>query len=76
MDRGHVTAADLSTAVWRKSVRSGNNGAQCVEVATGLPRVVAVRDSKRPGGPVVLTTRDRWRSFLDGVRSDTLEDLV
>ncbi|GAB2940328.1 hypothetical protein GCM10027280_30950 [Micromonospora polyrhachis] len=39
--------ADLSIATWRKSTRSGNEGA-CVEVADNLPGTIAVRDSKDP----------------------------
>ena len=34
---------DLSHAAWRKSSYS-NNGGACVEVATNLPGLVAVRD--------------------------------
>ncbi|MEU8406124.1 DUF397 domain-containing protein [Micromonospora sp. NPDC048842] len=37
---------DLSNARWRKSTRSGASGGNCVEVASNLPGVVAVRDSK------------------------------
>jgi hypothetical protein len=44
---------DLGHAEWRKSSRSG--GGDCVEIAH-LPGVVAVRDSKNPGG--VLTFPD------------------
>jgi hypothetical protein len=36
---------------WRKSSYSGNGGASCVEVASNLPGMVAVRDSK-PGSTV------------------------
>ena len=57
--------ADLSTARWRKSSRSGLNG--CVEVAVVGDRV-AVRDSKDPGGPVLLFTAHEWGSFLGAVR--------
>jgi uncharacterized protein DUF397 len=42
---------DLTRAKWRKSIRSGGNGGDCVEVARNLPGVVAVRDSKDPHGP-------------------------
>ena len=59
---------DLSRAVWRKSSYSGGNGGQCVEVARNLPGVVAVRDSKNPGGPSLIVTPGEWRAFLGGVR--------
>jgi hypothetical protein len=57
---------DLSSAVWRKSPFSGANG--CVEVAF-LPGQVAVRDSKRPGGPVLVFTAHEWDAFLSGARA-------
>jgi Domain of unknown function (DUF397) len=53
---------------WRKSSYSGNNGGNCVEVASNLPGVVAVRDSKDREGPVLLFTPDEWRAFVDGIR--------
>jgi Domain of unknown function (DUF397) len=45
---------DLTSAVWRKSSYSSGNGGQCVEVATNLPGVVAVQDSKNPGPALVV----------------------
>ena len=62
---GRTTMADLSTADWHKSSRSGMNG--CVEVAL-LAGAVAVRDSKDRGGPVLLFTADEWEAFVGGVR--------
>lgn len=46
---------------WRKARRSMANG-NCVEVrpATGL---VAVRDSKNPGGFVLAYSAESWRAF-------------
>lgn len=60
--------ADRSAAAWRKSSRSGaaNN---CVEVADNLPRVVAVRDSKDPDGPVLVVARVAWAAFAAGVKA-------
>ena len=46
--------ADLDPPEWRKSSFSGGSGGNCVEVAGNLPGVIAVRDSKDPGGPVLL----------------------
>jgi hypothetical protein len=62
-------AVDLSRADWQKSSYSGGNGGQCVEVARNLPGVVAVRNSRDPGGPNLIVTAGDWRAFLDGVRS-------
>jgi hypothetical protein len=53
---------------WRKSSYSGNNGGNCVEVASNLPGVVAVRDSKDREGPVLLFTSDEWRAFVDAIQ--------
>ncbi|MGI5520317.1 DUF397 domain-containing protein [Micromonospora sp. CA-259024] len=55
---------DLTGAVWRKSTRSGDNGGNCVEVATNLADVVAVRDSKDPAGPRLQFSRPGWSTFL------------
>ncbi|KAB1928603.1 DUF397 domain-containing protein [Micromonospora noduli] len=55
---------DLTSAVWRKSTRSGDNGGNCVEVATNLPGIVAVRDSKDWHGNVLQFQPTAWASFL------------
>jgi hypothetical protein len=57
---------DLSTARWRKSSRSGENG--CVEVALVDGRV-AVRDSKDRGGPVLVFDPHEWDAFLAATRN-------
>ncbi|MEO3813501.1 DUF397 domain-containing protein [Sphaerisporangium sp. B11E5] len=59
---------DLSTAEWYKSKFSGDNGGHCVEVASNLAGVVAVRDSKRPSARVVVTTPAGWSQFLDDLK--------
>ncbi|MCW2877622.1 MAG: hypothetical protein JWQ95_1722 [Sphaerisporangium sp.] len=67
---------DLSAAVWQKSSFSGGNGGQCVEVAANLPGVVAVRDSKNPGGPKLIFTPTEWRSFVGGLKAGDLDHLA
>jgi hypothetical protein len=59
---------DLTYADWRKSSYSGTNGGNCVEVARNLPGVVAVRDSKDPGGPVLVFTPADWEAFTAGLK--------
>jgi hypothetical protein len=54
---------DLSRAIWRKATRSSQNGG-CVEIAANLPRVVAIRDSKRPEGGAHVVPRARFAEFL------------
>jgi uncharacterized protein DUF397 len=59
---------DLTGARWRTSSYSGNGGNTCVEVADNLPDVVAVRDSKDRGGPVLAFASAQWEAFTAGVR--------
>jgi Domain of unknown function (DUF397) len=54
---------DLSHAAWHKSSYS-NNGGACVEVATNLRGLVAVRDSKDPSGPTLMFHADTWQAFI------------
>ncbi|MEU8267418.1 DUF397 domain-containing protein [Sphaerisporangium sp. NPDC049002] len=59
---------DLSHAEWRKSSLSQGNGDECVEVATNLARVIAVRDSKNSHGPKLIFPRPEWHAFVCGVK--------
>lgn len=52
---------------WRKPSRSGANGDNCVDVATNVAGVVAVRDSKDPGGAVLVVSAAEWRGFVAGL---------
>jgi hypothetical protein len=59
-----VSTTDLSSALWRKSSRSGNGtNDNCVEVAFASP-AVAVRDSKNPGGGALVLPASSWTGFL------------
>ncbi|MFI6226161.1 DUF397 domain-containing protein [Micromonospora echinospora] len=59
---------DLTGAQWRKSTRSGDNGGNCVEVATNLPGLVAVRDSKNRAGGVLTFSTTTWSVFTRALR--------
>ncbi|MEU8763165.1 DUF397 domain-containing protein [Streptomyces sp. NPDC048659] len=58
-----VECAPLGAAAWRKSSYSGDTGGQCIEVAD-LTAHVAVRDSKRPAGPVFLAAPAAFAAFV------------
>jgi len=60
---------DLSNAEWRKaSMSTGSNGG-CVEIATNLPLVTAIRDSKRPADGAHIITSAAFAAFLDDVKA-------
>jgi hypothetical protein len=62
-----MTGIDLSRAEWRKSSYSSQSG-NCVEVARNLPGLVAVRDSKEPGGAKLVVSHELWLAFIGGLR--------
>ncbi|GAA3121591.1 DUF397 domain-containing protein [Streptomyces rectiviolaceus] len=51
------------TVQWRKSSYSNGSGGECVEVAA-VEQAVLVRDSKRPGGPLIALQPRAWSAFL------------
>jgi hypothetical protein len=59
---------DLSRAVWHKSTFSNGNGGACVEVATNLRDIVAVRDSKDREGPALAVSDQAWSVFVEGIK--------
>jgi hypothetical protein len=58
----------LTEPRWRKSSYSGNGGGDCVEVASNLPGIVAVRDSKDPAGPRLAVTAEVWSEFVEAIK--------
>ncbi len=66
---------DLTNAKWVKSSYSGDNGGECVEVASLSSNGMAVRDSKRPYGPVLRFTGAEWDAFRNGVKNGEFGDL-
>lgn len=63
-----MTNPDLSRAIWRTSSHSGGNG-NCVQVATNLPGIIAVRDSKNAAGPELNFSPASWATFTATVRT-------
>jgi hypothetical protein len=53
---------------WRKSSYTSGQG-NCVEVATNLDGIIAVRDSKNPRGPVLAFAPDEWDAFTTGIKA-------
>ncbi|TCB91621.1 DUF397 domain-containing protein [Micromonospora zingiberis] len=60
---------DLSQARWRKASRSGSSNGGCVEIATNLPVVAAIRDSTRPEEGVHVLSRAAFGAFLNDVKA-------
>ncbi len=58
---------ELTGTVWHKSSYSSNGGNSCVEIASNLPGIVAVRDSKDRQGPALVFSSDEWAAFVSGV---------
>jgi Domain of unknown function (DUF397) len=58
----------LDRAQWRKSSFSGGNGGGCVEVASNLPHVVLVRDSKDREGLALAVSHQAWSQFIQGIK--------
>lgn len=67
---GHAHDDDFAQATWRKSSRSGNATAQCVQVATTGSRV-AIRDSQDPHGGMLIVDLPQWRAFIADVTRST-----
>ena len=74
MERAELNQASVRKAAWRKARMSGDGGGGgCVEVATNLPGVIAVRDGKNPGGSALVFTPHEWACFLDGAKGGEFE---
>jgi hypothetical protein len=64
---------DLTGATWRKASSGDGTDEASVEIAflrgskEGSDQVIAMRDSRRPDGPVLIFTPDEWRAFTAGV---------
>ncbi|MEV7286134.1 DUF397 domain-containing protein [Streptomyces sp. NPDC093252] len=60
----------LAPVRWVKSSYSSPEGGNCLVAAPHTAAtlgVVPVRDSKVPGGPVVMVTAPAWSTFIDHI---------
>ncbi|WP_338931283.1 DUF397 domain-containing protein [Streptomyces netropsis] len=51
---------------FRKSSFSDPNH-ECVEIATNIPDIVAIRDSKIPEGPIIRLAPTPWNAFREAL---------
>jgi hypothetical protein len=70
-----VSAPDPSSAQWRTSSFSGNNGT-CVEVISLPGSRIAMRNSNHPHAGVVLFTRTEMNAWINGVKAGEFDDLA
>ena len=73
MSHDHALSELTTAAGWRKSSYSqGING--CVEVTTGLPGWVGVRDSKLGAdSPLLAVPYSQWRALLAATQAGQLD---
>lgn len=60
---------------WTKSSHSNPYG-NCVEVAELAGGSVAVRNSRHPGGPALISPRVAMVAFVQAVKQDKFDDMA
>ncbi|WP_245966657.1 DUF397 domain-containing protein [Sphaerisporangium album] len=67
---------DVNNVTWVKSSYSADHGGNCVELAVLSGSGMAVRDSKRPHGPVLRLSAAEWDVFRQGVKTGAFDDMT
>jgi hypothetical protein len=68
-----VAVPDLTTARWRTSSFSGNNGT-CVQIAALPHGHIAVRNSNHPDDGAVLVTRAEINAWINGIKTGEFDN--
>ncbi|MCA1706088.1 MAG: DUF397 domain-containing protein [Actinobacteria bacterium] len=66
-------AEAFSVTEWKRALRCGPDGGNCVEVNLSVAGLVAVRDSRRSQSPLLVVDDYEWRSFLIAARTGQFE---
>lgn len=76
LNTGKIVLSDTERAslIWVKAQYSGSNG-QCVEIASAADKI-AIRDSKDPGGPILVYTAGEFNAFLHGAKNGEFDRFV
>ncbi|HEX2360694.1 MAG TPA: DUF397 domain-containing protein [Jiangellaceae bacterium] len=70
-----MPASQLTEVTWQKSLLSNPSG-NCVEMAGLSDGSFAVRNSRHPGGPALVYTRDEMIAFIGGARQGDFDNLI
>ena len=70
-----MPAGQLTDVTWQKSLLSNPSG-NCVEMAALSDGSLAVRNSRHPGGPALVYTRDEMIAFIGGARQGDFDNLI
>jgi hypothetical protein len=73
--RNGIPTGDLPASEWIKSQLSGAQG-NCVEMAKLPSGEIAMRNSRDPGGPALIFTRDEIAAMIGGAREGDFNKLI
>lgn len=62
------TTAHAKSLTWRKSSYSNGMGGECVEVATGTPDLIPVRDSKDLARGLLTLSPSTWDALTHALK--------
>ncbi|GII81141.1 transcriptional regulator [Sphaerisporangium rufum] len=70
-----MPATELAGVRWRKSARSNPSG-NCVELAELPGGAVGMRNSRHPGGPVLVYSPGEMADFIARTKRGDFDDLA